>query len=85
MILPKTVKINQELNIHLDGYEVLAAELIPSGKIDNNLPIDIRYSINNEGLMIYAKSGMIETINSVNSKQLGKINFKGTNAEIKYH
>jgi len=84
MVLPQAVMMNQDLSIHLNGYEVLTAELIPYDKIDKNLPVGVKFSDNKDGLIIYGNAGEIQNILSIDSKKLGEINFKGTNGQIKY-
>ncbi len=53
MILPKPVSVGRDLVVHLDAYQVLAAELIPSSAVDKNLPVNTRYSITQGRLTDY--------------------------------
>jgi hypothetical protein len=53
MILKNPVKLNDILNIDLDGYEVLTAELIPADKLDKGIPKGIKYSIEDKYLYTY--------------------------------
>ena len=53
MILKTPIILNGNLNINLDGYEVLTAELIPEDKLDNNIPKGIKYSIEGKSLYVY--------------------------------
>ncbi|MDR3628525.1 MAG: alpha-galactosidase [Ignavibacteriaceae bacterium] len=81
MILPNPVGINQEIKVNLDGYEVLTAELIPSNKIDKNLPVGIRYSVNNNNLIVYGEPANIKT---VGSKIIGTAKTKGSVSKIMF-
>ncbi|MHB8581295.1 MAG: hypothetical protein ACYDA4_15735 [Ignavibacteriaceae bacterium] len=85
MILPNTVKINQELNIRLDGYEVLTAELVPANKIDKNLPVGIKYAIGKNGLIVYGTPNLKENIMSTGSKKLSDVNFKDVTDKLEFH
>ena len=60
MILPEPVRMGQTVSMTMDGYEVLAAEMIPSDKIDKNLPLGVRYSIENGHLIVYGALGRKE-------------------------
>jgi len=81
-ILPKPVKLNQTLSINLDGYEVLAAELIPSDKMDKKLPVGVKYSINNGSITVFGEPGTQQVITSVGRKKLGDVQFGGKKAAI---
>lgn len=85
MILPNSVKINQELNIRLDGYEVLTAELIPANEIDKSLPVGIKYSIDKNGLTVYGTPDQKENIISTESKKLSDVNFQAVNGKLEFH
>jgi len=84
MILPKPVGINQELNIHLNSYEVLTAELVPANKIAKNLPLGIKFSTGSEGLLVYGEAAKNENIKFADSKTIEKVNFSGSADKIKY-
>ncbi len=83
-ILPKPVKLNETLNLDLSGYEVLTAELIPSDKIDMNLPIGVKFSMKDGNILVYAAPGKVKTIESISKKELGKIQFGNQQPDIKY-
>jgi hypothetical protein len=85
MILPKPVGINQELNLHLNSYEVLTAELVPANKIAKNLPLGIKYSTGNEGLLVYGEAAKNENVKLSDSKSIEKVNFNGSADKIKYN
>ncbi len=84
LILPNSVKMNQNLVINLNGYEVLTAELIPADKIDKNLPVGVKYSFVDGKLEVYGLPGRIKMIESIGKKQLGKVNFGKETMELKY-
>jgi hypothetical protein len=85
MILPKPVGINQELTIKLEGYEVLTAELVPVNKISKSLPLGIKFSNSNEGLLAYSEDGKQENVKFTDSKTIQKVNFNGSANKIKYN
>ena len=80
MILPEPVKMGQVLTLAMDGYEVLAAEMIPSNEIDKGLPIGVRYSIVDGKVIVYSATGEKEVIESVGKKKLAEVHF-GDDAE----
>ncbi|MGA7722558.1 MAG: hypothetical protein WCA84_15410 [Ignavibacteriaceae bacterium] len=84
MILPEPVEINRELKIHLNGCEILTAELIPESKINGNLPLGVKYSINGNGLNIYGEAGKHENVKTINSNISNKIDFPGKEDKIKF-
>ncbi len=79
-IYPDPVKLGQDMNIGLDGYEVLAAELIPTGKINKELPAGIRYSIENGKEVVYSDPTSSEEVKSVSGNKLEYIS-SGTNLQ----
>ena len=84
MVLPEPVRLNQYLSIDMSGYEVLTAELIPSGKINKNLPVGVKYSVENGNLSVYGIPGENKTIKSIGKKELIKIQFGDKAENIKY-
>jgi hypothetical protein len=84
MILPKPVRLNQDLSINMGGYEVLTAELIPFDKIDKNLPIGVKYSVENGNLFVYGIPGENEIIESIGKKELAKVQFGNKVVNIEY-
>jgi len=56
MILDKPVKLNDALKIDLDAYQVLTAELIPSVKINKNIPRGVKYSTSGTKIISYSES-----------------------------
>lgn len=81
-IFPLTVKLNDKINIPLTGYEILTAELIPSKKIDKNLPVGVKYSINNNTITVYGETGSKEKIESINKGKIAEVNFSGKPRKI---
>ena len=75
LILPEPVKLNQSLTVNLDGYEVLAAELIPADKMDKKLPVGVKYALNNGRIIVYGEAGKSEKIESVGKRKLGNVRF----------
>jgi len=75
LILPNPVKMNQNLTVKLNGYEVLAAELIPAGKMDKKLPVGVKYAFDNGRIIVYGEPGNQQTIESVGKRKLGNIRF----------
>jgi hypothetical protein len=82
MILPDPVSLNQNLSIDMDGYEVLAAELIPAEKIDKNSPVGIKYSVNNGNLIVYGQPGKKEIIQSIGGEKIADIHFENILGDI---
>ncbi len=85
LILPEPVSINQSLSIDMDGYEVIAAELIPAGKINKNLPAGVKYSIEDGNLVVYGAPGKKEIIKSVTKNKLADVQFDKKKEKIKYN
>ena len=56
LILQKPVRLNDELKIDLEGYEVLTAELIPADRINKEIPCGVKYSLEGNTLRIYSAS-----------------------------
>ena len=77
------VKLGKDIKIKLDGYEVLAAELVPSDKINKNLPVNIKYSDDNEKLSLYTDPGTSTVVKSVSGKNLTEIKASLEHAKIK--
>ena len=75
LVLPKRVKVGGTLSLDLNGYEVLEAELIPSDKIQADLPVGIRYDIENGKLVVFGEQGKRQVIMSVSNKNLGSVEF----------
>ncbi len=84
LILPRPVKLNQKLSIDLDGYEVLAAELIPVDKMDKKLPVGVKYSTDNGNITVFGEPGTKQTIESVGKTKLGDLQFGSKKTGIKY-
>jgi len=82
MILPDPIAINEDLTLHLDGYEILTAELIPFETINKNLPLGIKYSIDKNNLKVYDKPGSKRKIISIKKDEITELNFSGTNKKI---
>ena len=74
-IFPRPVKMDGELSMNLDGYEVLTAELIPENDINKSLPVGVRYSVRDGQLFVFGKRGEEERIESVGNKNLGVVEF----------
>jgi len=74
-VYPKPVKANSKLNLELDGYQVLTAELISADKINGQLPVGIRYDLDGGNLILYGKEGTEKDLYSVNGKHIGTIKF----------
>jgi hypothetical protein len=79
LVLPRPVEMNGKVTLNLDGDEVLAAELIRADKIDKDLPVGVKYFVENGKLIIYGENGKKENIRSVGGKNLGNFQF-GTGA-----
>jgi len=76
MILPHPLTYGDAFKIDLDGYEVLAAEMVPSYKLDPHLPLGVKYSVDKNGnISLWRKFGAKQVIHLVNGKSLGKIEF----------
>ena len=84
LILPAPVKMSESISVDLDGYEVLTAELIPAGKIDKNLPVGVKYSIDAGKLVVYGETGEKMTIASVEKKSLGVVQFGKAEGSVEY-
>ncbi len=83
-IFPHPVKLGEGLKLTLDGYEVLAAELIPAGAVDGELPVGIRYSDEMGKLFVYGEAGTAAHVKALSGKELGTIHFNGTAEAPKY-
>ena len=68
MLLPSPLKLNGVLSLRLDGYQVLAAELIPASDVDGSLPRGVKYSIENGVLTTYKRSGHSGITSHVNEE-----------------
>ncbi len=83
MILPQPVNAGSVLSIPLEGYEVLAAELVPAEKLDINAPVGVRYSIEQGKLTVYGAAGKIQTIETVGKKKLTDVRFGGDAEDLR--
>ena len=84
LILPEPVRMNGNLKIGLDGYQVLTAELIPSDKIDKDLPSGVKYSIEGDKLTVYGIPGENKTIESLGRERLQSRGFGEAAEKLKY-
>lgn len=83
-ILPTPIGLNDTLSLKLEGYEILTAELIPTEKINRQLPVGIKYSIDKGSIIVYGRAGTSDTIEFVNKENIGKIKFGGDLSKIKF-
>ncbi len=74
-IYPVPVKANSVINLELDGYQVLTAELIPADKINGQLPLGIRYDVADGNLILYGEEGTEKDLYSVSGNHTGTIKF----------
>lgn len=84
LLLSKKVELDGELSLDLDGYEVLTAELIPAKDIDENLPVDVKYSTENRKLVVFGEHGTKKRIVSVAGKNLGVVQFGKAAPKVDY-
>lgn len=82
MILPKPVGPGESVDLHLDSYEVLTAELIPSDSLNKNLPVNRRFSIREDHLTVYGRPGEKANIIGVGSPNLGEVTFDGVEGRV---
>ena len=83
-ILPEPVKINGRVSVELDGYEVLTAELIPAEKVDQNLPVGVKYSIEDGKLVVFGEAGEKQNIGSTGKRSLGVVQFGKAEGRVEY-
>ena len=83
LILPKPIKLNETLNLDLNGYEVLTAELIPSDKMNKRMPVGVKFNMKDGNILVYDAPGKVKNIKSISKKDLGKIQFGSRQADIK--
>ncbi|MGC8595549.1 MAG: hypothetical protein ACP5MI_08095 [Candidatus Kryptoniota bacterium] len=85
LVLPNPVTYGDVIKISLDGYEVLAAEMVPSYKLDPHLPLGIKYSADRNGrIILWGKYGTKRIVRLVNGQNLGEIKFARSVSALKY-
>jgi len=86
-VFGQKIKPNQSITIPLNSYEVLAGEFIPVEEINQELPVNSRYEIQNGKLKIFRDYGFQGIVRNIKSEKLltidksedNKINFNENN------
>lgn len=84
LVLPKKVEMDGDLTLDLDGYEVLAAELIPVKDLDKDLPVGVKYSMEGGKLVVFGEHGTKKKIETLDGKNLGVIGFGKATQKVEY-
>lgn len=78
------VKANSVLHLPLNGYEILAAELVPVELLDKNLPVETRFALTSKGgVILYGKPGTKAEVHSLKGDLLFKGKYVGVNDSVK--
>jgi len=83
-IAGELVKANTVLHLPINGYEILAAELVPVELLDKNLPVETRFAVSSKGAVIlYGKPGTKAEVHSLKGELLFKGKYVGVNDSVK--
>lgn len=76
LVLPRSFTYGDAFRIELNGYEVLAAEILPIYELDPHLPLGVKYSVDSSGkITVWGNFGTKREVRLVNGQNLGEIKF----------
>jgi hypothetical protein len=68
------INVDKEFSLHLNGYEVIAAEIISENEINKNLPAGVQYELNESGTNVFGIPGSETSIKALNGNIIGRVN-----------
>jgi len=84
LIMPDMISTDKEFSIKLNGYEVLAAEIISKDEINKNLPAGIKYELDEGILNVFGNSDSNVKVKALNGKTIGEAGYTVPVSGIKF-